>query len=128
MQFLDTLTLYSDWGLLTLRLAVGAVFFVHGKSKWAMWKPGAQGNMKGMMKLLSVVEPLSALALITGVWMPVGAAALSLVMLGALYFKIKVWKMPFTTQSATGWEFDLVLLAANLALLTTGPGAIVLSL
>ena len=128
MQLFDTLTLYSDWGLLALRIAVGVVFFVHGRAKWAMWKPGAPANMRGMMKLLAVTEPLAALALITGVFIQPAALWLSLVMIGAIYFKIKKWKVPFTTQSSTGWEFDLVLLAANLALLTSGPGALVLSL
>ena len=38
-------------------------------------------------------------------------------MLGAIYFKIFKWKMPFTSQTSTGWEFDLVLLAAGLVIL-----------
>lgn len=132
MDLLNSLTTYSDWGLLGLRLTVGVIFFVHGKAKWAMWKtqPSAQmpAQMLGVMKVLSIIEPLAGLALIAGLWTQVAAAGLALIMLGALYFKIKVWKSPFTSQTSTGWEFDLVLLAANLAILTTGPGTLVLPL
>ncbi|MBI2098849.1 DoxX family protein [Candidatus Uhrbacteria bacterium] len=132
MDFLNSLTSYFDWGLLALRLAVGVIFFAHGKAKWAMWKmqpnPQMPAQMLSTMKLLSIAEPLAALALIIGFWTQLAALGLAIIMLGALYFKIKVWKAPFTSQTATGWEFDLMLLAANLALLTTGPGALVLSL
>lgn len=132
MDLLNSLTSYSDWGLLALRLAVGTIFFIHGRAKWTMRKmqPSAQmpAQMLGVMKVLSITEPLSALALITGVFVQPAALWLSLVMVGAIYLKISKWKVPFTAQNATGWEFDLILLAANLALLTTGPGKLVLTL
>lgn len=132
MDLLNSLTSYSDWGLLGLRLAVGAIFFIHGWAKWAMWKmqPSTQmpAQMIAVMKLLSITEPLAALALIIGVFVQPAALWLSLVMVGAIYLKTSKWKVPFTAQNTSGWEFDLILLAANLALLTTGPGALVLPL
>lgn len=132
MDLLNSLTSYSDWGLLALRLAVGAIFLVHGKAKWAMWKmqPSAQmpAQMLGVMKVLSIGEPLAALALITGVFVQLAALWLSLVMVGAIYLKISKWKVPFTAQNTMGWEFDLILLAANLAILTNGPSALILPL
>lgn len=130
MNFLNSLTSYSDWGLLALRLAIGAVFVVHGKAKMGMWKMQPNGQMKApmvsLMKLLSIAESLGGLALIIGVWTEAAALGLGIIMLGAIYFKMKVWKSPFTSQTATGWEFDLVLLAGNLVLLTSGPGAFTL--
>lgn len=132
MDLLNSLTSYSDWGLLALRLAVGAIFLVHGKAKWAMWKmqPSAQmpAQMLGVMKVLSIGEPLAALALITGVFVQPAALWLSLVMVGAIYLKILKWKVPFTAQNTMGWEFDLILLAANLAILTNGPSTLILPL
>lgn len=126
MDFLNSLTSYSDWGLLALRLAIGAVFIVHGKGKLGMWKMQPNGQMKAsmisLMRLLSVAEPLGGVAMITGVLTQFATIGLSLVMLGAIYFKIKVWKMPFKADNATGWELDLVLLAGNMVLLTSGPG------
>lgn len=130
MDFLNSLTSYSDWGLLALRLAIGAVFVVHGKAKLGMWKMQPNGQTKApmtsIMKLLSLAEPLGGAALMAGFLTQLAALGLGIVMLGALYFKISVWKTPFKADSATGWEFDLVLLAGNLVLLTSGPGAFTL--
>lgn len=75
---------------------------------------------------LGAVETLSALFLITGLYTQYAALALSIVMLGALYMKIFSWKMKFMEDKATGWELDLVLLGANLFILTFGPGSIAL--
>lgn len=112
----------GDWGLLGLRLAVGAIFLVHGISKWLMWRmqPSAQmpRGMLALMRFLSVAEPLGAGALILGALTQFAAIGLGVVMLGALYFKIKVWKNKFVN----GWELDLVLLAANVALVLLGAG------
>jgi uncharacterized membrane protein YphA (DoxX/SURF4 family) len=66
--------------------------------------------------LLGLVECLAALAVIIGIHDEYAALALAAVMLGAMYHKIAKWKVPFTTHSNTGWEFDLVLLAGALAI------------
>jgi len=127
MNFLNSLTSYSDWGLLALRLAIGAVFVVHGKAKLGMWKMQPNEQMKApmisLMKLLSVAELLGGIALVAGFLTQLAALGLGIIMLGALYFKLRVWKSPFTSQTAAGWEFDLVLLAGCLVLLTSGAGA-----
>jgi len=39
-------------------------------------------------------------------------------MLGAIYIKISKWHIPFFSQTNTGWEFDFILLAVSLFLLT----------
>lgn len=118
--------LQSDLGLFILRFAVGLIFLIHGLQKRGMWKmqPSAEmpSKMINIMKLLSVVEPLGAIALIIGIMPQTAAAVLALVMAGAIYFKIIVWKKKMTEPG--GWEFDLILLAANLAILLTGGGNI----
>lgn len=117
---------YSDWGLLAMRLSIGAIFIVHGQAKLGTWQIQPNGQMKAsmasIMKLLSIAEPLGGIALVAGFLTQLAALGLILIMLGALYFKIKVWKAPFKGDNATGWEFDLILLAGNLVLLTSGPG------
>lgn len=127
MQFIaDFFANYSDWGLLAMRLVIGAVFIVHGQAKLGTWQmqPGTEmkPSMLKLMRLLSIAEPLGGAALIAGFLTQLAALGLGIVMLGAIYFKIKVWKMPFKADNASGWEFDLVLLAGCLALLTSGPG------
>lgn len=106
LSFLNT---YSGWGMWFLRFAVGAVFIYHGWPK-----------MKNMKKFFSIggglhgiVEVVAALALIVGWYVREAGLVLAVIMLGAIYMKKFKWKMSFSTMT-TGWEFDLVLLAASL--------------
>ncbi|MEO5927465.1 MAG: DoxX family protein [Patescibacteria group bacterium] len=127
MPFLLALHSYADWGLLALRLALAAIFWVHGRSKAGMWKmqPSAQMPAKtiSIMKLLSICEPLGALAMVVGFLTQPAALGFSLIMLGAIHSKKNVWKTPFKADDKTGWEFDLLILAASLFLLLAGAGA-----
>lgn len=123
---MDPLYQYSDLALLFLRICVGVIFLIHGWQKRGTWKaqPSAQmsQNMLSQMRLLSITEPLGGLAILVGIFTPLAAFGLSLIMLGALYYKISVWKLPFTEQGKNGWEFDLIILAACAALITFGGG------
>lgn len=123
MQYLLSLHQYSDWGLLALRLAVAAIFLAHGTSKFGAWKQPPQGLNK-MMRLLSIAEPLGGIAMLFGFLTQPAALGLGLVMGGAIYFKSMVWKVPFSSSEKSAWEFDLLILAACLALLTLGAGSI----
>lgn len=122
----------ANFSLLFLRVAVGVIFLVHGLGKRGMWKmqPSAQmsGGMLGVMKLLSVVEPLGGVAVLVGFLTNWAALGLGVIMLGALWFKINKWKTPFSATDKVGWEFDLLILASVLILLAYGPGALALML
>jgi len=126
-EFLLNLSQFSDWGFFVLRLTVGFIFLYHGLAKRPMWRmqPSEQmgGSMLGILRLLSIVEPLGGIAMIMGFWTQIAAAGFMLIMLGALYFKIRIWKAPFTANNTTGWEFDLLLLAASIAIMFGGAGA-----
>ncbi|MBI2042711.1 MAG: DoxX family protein [Candidatus Nealsonbacteria bacterium] len=112
---------FSDLGLFLLRLAVGIIFLVHGTSKFGSWGPSPEKpGMKGIMRTLSVVEPLSAIAIILGFYTQAAALILAAVMTGAIYFKIFVWKKKFTEPG--GWELDFIILASNIAIFLTGGG------
>lgn len=117
--------LYPDIGVLLLRFAVGAVFLYHA---WPKLKAPAE-MAKGMgwpswgPMVLGGVEMLGALSVILGVYTQLGALALAIVMAGATYHKVAKWKVPFSAMDKMGWEFDLILLAANLAILLGGAGA-----
>lgn len=118
------LLLYGDWGLLALRLAVAAIFLFHAFPKLKM--SGELGKMmgwpSGAVMLLGLVELASAILVATGIYLQLGALLLGVIMLGAIYHKIFKWKIPFWSMNNTGWEFDLILLAANVALLLEGGG------
>lgn len=127
MEFFANLHILGNWGLLALRIGLAAVFLVHGKSKFVMWKiqPSSKmpKKMLSAMKFLSVVEPLGALAVLFGFLTQFGALGLGIIMIGALVLKIWQWKTPFTVQDKLGWEFDLVLLAICVALFFFGGGS-----
>lgn len=130
MPYFD-LSLYgSEWALLLMRIALAAVFLIHGLSKRGMWKAAPSDSMPSsqlwLMRLLSVVEPLAGIGVLLGIYTTVCALALALVMIGAIYYKIAVWKKKFSETG--GWEFDLVLLAAALLLAALGPGVFSLAI
>ena len=116
MQFLSSLHFYSDWGLLAMRLAICIIFLAHGPKKLS----GAQG---GFMLFIGICETLGALAMLLGFLTQLAAMGLGIIMLGAMYKKKFTWHVPFSTMSGIGWEFDLMILGACLALITLGAGA-----
>src|SRR5260370_7658465 len=74
MRFFAHLDQLGDWALVALRLGVGTSFWVHGTSKRAMWKMAPSEQMPASflstLRLLSIVEPVGALALFVGFLTP----------------------------------------------------------
>ena len=131
---------YSDWGLLILRLAMGIIFLVHG---WPKLNPNSPmkgpAGFGGFLKQMGVplpiffgwvvalLETVGAVLLILGLGTRILAVLFAIGMLVAIFLaKMRVMKVGFMAQQATGWEFDFALLAASLALLFTGAGDIAL--
>ncbi|HBD05758.1 TPA: hypothetical protein DCZ32_04855 [Candidatus Uhrbacteria bacterium] len=128
MPIFTALTQYSDLGILALRIAVGIIFLYHSVPKLknpAMMAGGIGWHPLAVM-LLGTAELAGGISVILGIYAQIGALILGLVMLGALYYKILRWHTPFFAMDKSGWEFDLVLLAANIAILFIGGGRFVL--
>jgi uncharacterized membrane protein YphA (DoxX/SURF4 family) len=131
---------FSDWGLLILRLAAGIIFLVHGWPKLNPNSPmkgpaGFGGSLKQMGVplpiffgwVVALLETLGAVLLILGLGTRILAVMFAVDMLVAIFFaKMRVMKIPFSAQQATGWEFDFSLMSISLALLFTGAGTIAL--
>ena len=66
-----------------------------------------------------------ALGVALGVLTQVAALGLILIMLGAIQKKLFVWHTGFWGDKTYGWHYDLLLLVANLVILTTGGGRLV---
>jgi putative oxidoreductase len=118
------------FGRLLLRAAIAAVFFEHGTQKLFGWFGGGGPDGTGQFFESLGLRPGRRIALATGATevtggtlvaagfvTPVGAAALSAVMLGAL--RTAVW--PNGYKAGTG-ELEVMLLASAVALAETGPG------
>lgn len=120
------LTQFSDISFLLIRLVIAAIFIYHAlpKLKGAKMMSQAMGMPAGMILMLGGIEFLSSLGMIFGVYIQIAAFLLAMVMVGAIYFKTAKWHIPFGAMDKTGWEFDLILLAANILILVNGGGAI----
>ncbi|MEX2013850.1 MAG: DoxX family protein [Parcubacteria group bacterium] len=123
---LTQLLQYGDVGLLLLRIAIAIIFLYHGLPKLSKSKEMSQmmGMPAGMIFMLGIVETLAALGIALGIYTQLSALVLGVVMVGAIGIKMMKWGIPFSAMDKTGWEFDLALLFASIAILTTGGGAI----
>ncbi len=114
------------FGYFFLRFVTGVIFLYHGFHKAPLWKAHEPVKMTreflALMRIVSVFEILGGIALVLGLFTKVAALGLGIIILGALYYKIAVWKNGFSESS--GWEFDLVLLAALFMLFAIGPEAL----
>src|SRR5688572_13808626 len=123
---MKSFTAYQDAALLILRCTVGAVFMWAGVAKWFVWSgalPEMSAWMINLTKLLSIVEPLGAVALILGFLTRWAASGLAIIMLGSLYFVYFMFHAGiFTSEKGTGMDYNLLLLAGNLVLAAFGAG------
>jgi uncharacterized membrane protein YphA (DoxX/SURF4 family) len=120
------LSQFSDISFLILRLVIAAIFIYHAlpKLKNASGMSQMIGMPAGIIFMLGLVETISGLGMTFGFYMQIAAFLLAMVMVGAIYFKMAKWHVPFAAMDKTGWEFDLILLAANIFILVNGGGAI----
>ena len=119
---------FSDVALLCLRLIVAAVFFESGRRHASdpVRRAASIGLSPGVTRVLGWAEIAAALGVALGVFTQVAALILMLVMLGAIQKKIFVWHIGFWGENTYGWHYDLTFLVANLVILTTGGGRLVL--
>lgn len=122
-----------DLGLLLLRLVVGAVMAAHGAQKLFGWFGGfgiegtggwleSMGFRPGALhaRVVGLSEFVGGLLLVLGFFTPFAAAAVVGVMVAAI--ATMHWEKGFFNTSG-GYEFNLTLIAASVALAMTGAGA-----
>jgi uncharacterized membrane protein YphA (DoxX/SURF4 family) len=116
---LSSLSQYAHDATLFLRLVLGVIFIYHGLPKIRNPEAMAQGLAvpNAVVVILGLAETLAALGVIFAIYIHLSALIMAIVMLGAIFMKITKWKSPFSAYDKTGWEFDLILLAASAALL-----------
>lgn len=76
------------------------------------------------MTFIGYAELAGGLALILGFLTQFAALGLGIIMIGAAHKKMNEWHVPFSSHDKMGWEFDLSLFAACVALFTLGAGSI----
>ena len=123
------LYLYQDIGLLVLRLALGSAFIVHGYPKLFKMFGGFAGWLdsigirpgKFWALVVGVVEFFGGIAIILGLFTQIAAALIAIDMLVAMA-KVKWGQVGFVETEKSGWELDLIYLAASVVLLVSGAG------
>lgn len=110
----------THWGI---RASIGAIFIFHSIKKfdpsWQQWLI-SNGLPAELQLPIALAEFLGGIFLISGIFTRITGSIFSVILLGAI-FKIKGLDK-FAGGQFTGWEFDLVMLAACLMIIITGPG------
>jgi len=108
------------WGL---RATIGAIFVVHGSGKFG---PGFVGFLTGLglpaeLQIpIALAETIAGILLIIGVLTRISSSLLSIISLGAIFY-VKGASI-FIGDGA--YEYDLLLLSANLVIIVAGSGRI----
>jgi putative oxidoreductase len=121
-----------SYGILLLRIILGSIISAHGAQKLFGWFGGGgpRGTAGGFEQLRFRAPLLMALAaglaefgggllIATGLLTPLAALAIAVVMLNAI--GTVHWRNGFW-NTAGGYEFNLLVLTAAVAIASTGPG------
>ena len=119
------LSIFSDWAILGLRVALGLVLFAHGLNKLknvsgtGQWMASV-GFRPGMLwaVIVTAVEFFGSLALILGL----GVKVVALLVAGQ-FVVIVIWKIFKRNKFIGDLELDLIILSVAFGLLTLGGGA-----
>ena len=112
--------------LLVLRLIIAVIFLYAAYAKLPLWyfePDGMSPTLVMIMKLLTIVEPLGALAITIGFLTRLAASGLSIILVGAIFVTQFVMQIGFATSTGPGWNFSLVVLAGCIVLMAFGAGA-----
>ena len=115
----------THWGI---RASIGTIFIFHSIKKFSpSWQEWLTNNsLPAELQLpIALAEFLGGAFLITGVLTRVTGTIFSIILLGAIFVIKGLDK--FSGGQFTGWEFDLVMLAACLMIIITGPGKVSIS-
>jgi uncharacterized membrane protein YphA (DoxX/SURF4 family) len=111
--------------LLVLRIITATIFYVAAYFKFPFWSNATQGMSAFLLfatRLLSIVEPIGATAILLGFLTRLASCGLIIIMVGAIYVTQFVYGIGFVTPASPGWNMPLAVLAGCLVLATFGSG------
>jgi putative oxidoreductase len=116
--------MWHDITHLGIRASIGAIFIIHSIKKfdpaWQQWLLGV-GLPPEFQLPIALAEFIGGIMLFAGILTRITASIFSIISLGAI-FHIR-WDAGFFVSEG-GWEWDLVMLAAQLSIIAVGPGRI----
>ncbi len=114
----------THWGI---SASIGIIFIVHSLKKfdpsWQEWLIGI-GLPPELQLPIALAELIGGVLLVIGVLTRITGAVFAVILMGAI-FHIR-WENGFFVSKG-GWEWDLVMLAAVLAIIVAGPGRVSIS-
>jgi uncharacterized membrane protein YphA (DoxX/SURF4 family) len=126
-MIMNFLGVHVSVAALMLRLVIGFVFILHGYSKFgaAQRKQGGEwmksmGLPSGLILFGAVVEFFGGLAILLGILTQIIAVLFALWMLSTTWLR----KAKMKNKFVGGYEVDVILLVASLALAALGAGAL----
>ncbi len=108
---------FQNYGLLLLRIIIGAIFIIHGWSK-------IKSKTSKFFVFLGVAEAVGGIASVLGFLTQFANIGFLIIMLSAIYMKKFKWNVKFVEQEKMGWEFDSLILAAAIILIILGAGSL----
>jgi len=100
---------YAHEAMFFARIVIGCLFLYHALSKFGEGTPW-------FMVVVGLVELVSAILILVGTKIRTAGTLLGLVMLGAIFAKMFIWKSGFSGNG--GWELDIAALALLFVLVT----------
>lgn len=77
-----------------------------------------------IMRALSVIEPITGVAMILGLFVPIAGAIFALIMIAAIVVRITQFGTPFIMPNGPGWSYELLILASVIVLKKFGGGVL----
>lgn len=116
---------YGGWAVAALRVVLGAIFIVHGWPKLKNFKGTAEWlNSVGFRPGFVFAALAVALEFFGGIGLIAGLFTQAVAFFAVLQFAIIIiWKLRQHQKFVGGWELDLIILGAAVALLIIGAGA-----
>lgn len=122
---INYLLVYSDWGLLALRVVLGVILIAHGfpKIKNIRGTASWMGPL-GFKPAIFWAAVVSSLEFFGGILLLLGFLTQIVSALVAIQFIVVILKVNSKKGLVGGFELDLMILSASIALLTLGSGEI----
>lgn len=118
----------TDYGLLFMRIMVGAIFIDSGYLD--IKDPDKRGKSIGMSRgftiFLALAELAGGAAIVLGILQQLAAIGCMLIMLGAIQKKLFVWKTGFWGQGNPGYYYELTIVSMLCVTLFTNGGRFVI--
>lgn len=119
---IQPLFIFSDWGILVLRVVLGLILVFHGWPKIKNIKGTVEWMSQTFKPSLFWATAVSLVEFVGGLMLIFGFLTQPIALLVAIQFSVIILKVNRQKGFVGGYEFDLLILAAALALVTLGSG------